>query len=51
MGDDRFKQMFEDKEYAIDTKSDAYRLLKPTEKAKRQNPESDDEAKDSEGEE
>lgn len=34
--------MFEDKEFAIDRNSEAYRLLKPTEKAKRPNEESDE---------
>jgi ribosome biogenesis protein ENP2 len=41
LGDDRFQQMFEDKEFAIDRDSENYKLVKPTEG--RRTLESDDE--------
>lgn len=43
LGDDRFKPLFEDKDFAIDRQSEHYKLLKPTEKQKKI-VESDDEA-------
>jgi ribosome biogenesis protein ENP2 len=42
LNDSRFKDMFEDQEYAIDKASESYKLLKPTQGARKAQ-ESDDE--------
>ena len=46
MNDDRFKNMFEDTEFARDKNSDAYKTLRPTEGAERRGTGDDSEDED-----
>lgn len=48
LADDRFKQMFQDSEFAIDKKSDAYAALRPTPSSRARNPHMPQDSEDDE---